>query len=103
MGASRGYQHGPQRRARDAKAAAAATKKPVCEPRSLSTPALPGASAAHHCQAPVIQGQLPRENTQCLRLLQLHTGLCHRRLAPHSVALPPSGLSEPEPPKQLLL
>ena len=29
MGASRGYQHGPQKRAWDANAAAAATKKPV--------------------------------------------------------------------------
>ena len=64
MGASRGYQRGPQRRAGDAKAAAAATKKPVCEHRSLSTPPLLGACAAHHCQAPVIQGQLPRENAR---------------------------------------
>ena len=63
MGASRGYQRGPQRRAWDAKAAAAATKKPVCKNRSLSTPPLPGACAARHCQGPVIQGQLPRENT----------------------------------------
>ena len=61
-GASCGYQHGPQRRAGDARAAAAATKKPVCESRSLSTPPLPGACAARHCQGPVIQGQLPREN-----------------------------------------
>ena len=61
-GASRGYQHGPQRRAWDAKTAAAATKKPVCKHRSLSTPPLPGACAALHCQGPVIQGQLPREN-----------------------------------------
>ena len=61
-GASHGYQHGPQRRAGDAKAAAAATKKPVCKHRSLSTPPLPGACAARHCQGPVIQGQLPREN-----------------------------------------
>ena len=62
MGASRGYQRGLQRRAGDAKAAAAATKKPVCEHRSLSTPPLLGASAARHCQGPVIQEQLPREN-----------------------------------------
>ena len=61
-GASRGYQRGPQRGAGDAKAAAAATKKPVCKHRSLSTPPLPGACAAHHCRAPVIQGQLPWEN-----------------------------------------
>ena len=63
MGVSRSYQHGPQRRAGDTKAAAAATKKPVCKHRSLSTPPLPGACAARHCQGPVIQGQLPRENT----------------------------------------
>ena len=61
-GASRGYQRGHWRRAGDAKAAAVATKKPVCEHRSLSTPPLPGAGAACHCQAPVIQGQLPWEN-----------------------------------------
>ena len=64
MGVSRSHQRGPQRRARDAKAAAAATKKPVCEHRSLSTPPLLGACAARHCQGPVIQGQLPRENAQ---------------------------------------
>ena len=61
---SRGYQHGPQKRAWDAKAAAATTKKPVCKHRSLSTPPLPGACAARHCQGPVIQGQLPRENAR---------------------------------------
>ena len=63
-GASRGYQRGPQRRAWDTKAAAAATKKPVCKHRSLSTPPLLGACAARHCQGLVIQGQLPRENTR---------------------------------------
>ncbi|XP_059765416.1 uncharacterized protein LOC132356574 [Balaenoptera ricei] len=63
-GASRGYQRRPQRRAGDAKAAAAATKKPVCEHRSLSTPPLLGACAACHCQGPVIQGQLRRENAR---------------------------------------
>ena len=63
-GRSRGYQRGPQRWAWDAKAAAATTKKPVCEHRSLSTPPLPGACAARHCHGPVIQGQLPRENAR---------------------------------------
>ena len=62
MGASHDYQRGPQGRAGDARAAAAATKRPVCEHRSLSTPPLPGACAARHCQAPVIRGQLPQEN-----------------------------------------
>ena len=64
MGARHGYQHRHQRWAWDAKAAAAATKKPVCKHRSLSTPPLPGACAARHCQGPVIQGQLTRENTR---------------------------------------
>ena len=64
MGASRGYQLGPQRRAWNANAVGAATKNPVCKHRSLSTPPLPGACAAHHCQGPMIQGQLPRENTR---------------------------------------
>ena len=64
-GASRGDQRGHQRRAWDVKAAAAATKKPVCKHRSLSTPSLPGAGAARHCQGPVIRGQLSRENARC--------------------------------------
>ena len=58
-GTGHSYQCGPQRRAWDTKAAAAATKKPVCKHRSLSTPPLLGACAAHHCQGPMIQGQLP--------------------------------------------
>ena len=64
MGASRSYQHGLQRRAWDAKAAAAATKKPVCKHRLLSTPPLTGACVARHCQGPVIQGHITRENTR---------------------------------------
>ena len=63
MGTSHGYQHGHQRQAWNAKAAAAASKKPVCKRRSLSTCPLLGACAACHCQGPVIQGQLPRETT----------------------------------------
>ena len=100
---SRGDQRGPQRRAGDAKAAAAATKKPVCKHRSLSTPPLPGASAARHCQGPVIQGQLPRENARRA------SGCCNVTLASAASGLPhilypslPPGLSEPEPPNQLL-
>ena len=77
MGVSRGYQDAPQKWAGDAKASAAATKKPVCEHRSLSTPPLPGAGAARHCQGPVIRGQLPPgEHTARLRLLQCHARLC---------------------------
>ena len=102
-GASRSYQRGPQRRAEDAKAAAAATRKPVCKHRSLSTPPLLGAAAARHCQAPVIRGQLPQENARRA------SGCCN--VTPASAAAgsprirtPPSpGLSETEPPKQLLL
>ena len=63
MGVSHGYQCGHQRRAWNAKAAAVDTKKPVYKHRSLSTPPLPEACAAPHCQGPVIWGQLPRENT----------------------------------------
>ena len=36
----------------------------MCKHRSLSTPPFLGACAAHHCQGPVMQGQLPRENTR---------------------------------------
>ena len=32
--------------------------------RLLSTPPLTGACEAHHCQGPVIQGQLPQENAR---------------------------------------
>ena len=60
-GANHSYQCGHQRWAWNAKAAAAATKKPVCKHRSLATPPLPGARV--NCQGPVIQGQLPLENT----------------------------------------
>ena len=104
MGTSCGYQRGPQRQAWDAKAAAATTKKPVCKHRSLSTPPLTGARAARHCQGPVIQGKLPRGNTR-------HAlGWCNLTLASATAgssripypSLPP-GLSEPEPPNQLLL
>ena len=102
IGARRGYQRGPQRRAWDAKAAASATRKPVCKHRSLSTPLHPGACAARHCQGPVIQGQLPRENARRA------SGWCNvmwplpPQARPASVPLPPPGLSEPEPPNQLL-
>ena len=96
-GASRGYQRGPHRWAWDAKAAAAATKKPVCEHRSLSTPPLLGACAARHCQGPVIQGQLPRENARRA------SGWCNVTVAsaraPESAApLTPSRLSEQQTP-----
>ena len=61
---SHGYQRGHQRQAWNTMAAAAATKKPVCKHRSLSTSPLLGTCAAHHCQGPVIHRQLPQENTR---------------------------------------
>ena len=104
MGASHGYQRGHQRQTWNAKAAAAATKKPVCKHRSLSTPPLPGASAARHCQGRMILGPLPQENTQrssgCCNITPA-SATC--RLALHSVTLSPPGLSEPEPPNQPLI
>ena len=102
-GVSRGYQCGPQRRAWDAKAAAAVTKKPVCKHRSLSTPPLLGACAARHCQGPVIQGQLPQDNAWRT------SGWCNVTLASSAAGSPrictpsPPGLSEPEALNQLLL
>ena len=82
MGTSCGYQRRPQRWAWDAKAAAAATKKPVCEHRSLSTSPLPGACAACHYQGPMIQGKLPRENKRCT------SGCCNVTLASAAAGLP---------------
>ena len=102
MSASRGYQRGPQRQAQDTKAAAASTKKPVCKHRSLSTPPLPGACAAHHCQAPGIQGQLPWENARRASGWCNVTSASAAAVSPRIRTLPPPGLSEPEPPKQLL-
>ena len=95
-GASRGYQHRPQRRAWDAKPAAATTKKPVCKHRSLSTPPLPGACAARHCQGPMIQGQLPRENARrasgcCIVTLDSAATGSPRTLYP---SLPPAWVSQ---------
>ena len=82
IGASRSYQRGPQRQACDAKTAAAATKKHVCEHRSLSTPPLPRACAARHCQGPVIQGRLPRENAR------RSSGCCNVTLASANAGSP---------------
>ena len=90
MGTNPRSQHGPQRWAWDTKAAAAATKKPVCKHRSLSIPPLLGPCAARHCQGPVIQGQLPGENTRhapgwCnIMLASAAAGLPHIRMPPSS-------------------
>ena len=62
-GVSCSYQCVHQRWTLNDKAVAAATKKPVCKYRSLSIPPVPEACAACHWQSPVIQGQLPQENT----------------------------------------
>ena len=62
-----------------------------------------GACAACHCQGPVIQGQIPQENTRCA------SGCCNAMLAsaaagsPHipiitNIPFPPPGLNEPESP-----
>ena len=90
MSASRSYQHGPQRGAWDAKAAAATTKKPVCKHKSLSTPPLPEACAAPHCQGPMIQGQLPRENTQ-------HASRCCNVMLASATAGSPDICTTPSP------
>ena len=77
-----GYQRGHKRRAWNTKAAAAAIMKPVCEHRSPSTPPLLGACAACHCQGPMIQGQLPWENTLCT------SGCCNVTLTSAAAGLP---------------
>ena len=71
----------------------------MCEHRSLSTPPLPGACAARHRQAPVIQGQLSRENARHA------SGCCNVTPASAAAGSPctlypslPPGLGEPEPP-----
>ena len=68
---------------------------PHFPPRSLCSPPLP-----ESCN----QGTTSLgEHTVHLRLLQHHAGLCCLRLVLHSIHLTPPGLSEPEPPNQLLL
>ena len=58
-------------------------------PGSLCSPPLPGSSDPGTTSW--------REHTARLRLLQSHPSFCRCRLAPHSVPLPPPGLSEPNP------
>ena len=82
MGISCGYQRGHQRWAWNSKAAAAATKNLVCKHRSLSTTPHLGACTAHHCKGPVIQGQLPWENTWHA------SGCCNVTLASAAAGLP---------------
>ena len=90
-GVSRSYQRGHQTWAGDAKAAAAATKKPVCEHRSLSTPPLLGACAARHCQGPVIQGQLRWVNARRA------SGCCNVTLASAAAGSPRLLRTTPSP------
>ena len=60
-------------------------------PRTLCSPPLPGS-----CDP---QTSSLREHMARLRLLQRHASLCCLRLAPHSVLLLPTGLSDPQAPK----
>ena len=82
MGGSHSYQCRHQRWAWDTMVAATATKETVCKHRSLSTPPLTGAYAAHLWQGPVIQGQLPQENTW------RDSGCCNITLASVTASLP---------------
>ena len=68
---------------------------PYCPSKEPVQPSLPGSRDPGTTS--------PGEHTARLRLLQCHAGLCHRRLTLHSIHLPLPGLSEPEPPNQLLL
>ena len=68
---------------------------PTSPPRILCSPPLPGSRDPGTTS--------PGEPMAHLRLLQHHAGLCCHRLTLHSVPLPPPGLSELEPPNQLLL
>ena len=62
----------------------------MCEHRSLSTPPLPVACAARHCQAPVIRGQLPRENARrASGCCNVTTPLTPQARPASSVPLPP--------------
>ena len=69
----------------------------------------PGASTAHHCQgSPNMGPTFPGECRACLRLLQLHAGLCLSRRSPHiptvtAVSIPIPSLSEKVSPNQQLL
>ena len=67
----------------------------------------PGASAACHCQGPMIKGQLPQENIHCT------SGCCNTMSASVAAGLPHitiintipllhPGMSKPEPPSQPL-
>ena len=74
----------------------------------ISHPRPLGACAAPHCQGPMIQGELPRENTwhtsDCcnVTLASATAGLpCIPIIT--TVPLPPPGMSEPQPPNQPLL
>ena len=103
MGASHGCQRGPQRRAGDARAAAATTKKPVCEHRSLSTPPLLGACAARAAGLPWSWDNFPGRTHGAPQAAATSRRPLPPQACPTSVPLPPPGLSEPEPTKQLLL
>ena len=77
-------------------------------PRSLAQVTIHTSPPRSLCSLPLPGSPHPGttslgEHRACLRLVQRHASLCCRRLAPHSVPLPPRSLSESEPPNQLLL
>ena len=76
----------------------------MCKHRSLPTPPLPATCAACHCQGPMIQGQLPQENTWhdsgCCNLMPASAAADSPCIPYHSL-LP--SLSDTEPPNQWLL
>ena len=71
------------------------THAPPPHPWSLCSLPLPGSHEPGRTS--------PGEHTAHLRVLHHQAGLCTRRFAPHSVPLPPPGLSEAEPLNQLLI
>ena len=85
MGTSCSYQRRHQRRACCCSHQEACVKAQVTihtsPPRSLCSPPLPGSRDPGTTSL--------GERTARLRLVQHHAGLCRRRLAPHSVPLPP--------------
>ena len=66
------------------------------------------ACAVHHCQGPVIQGQLPQENTQhasgCCKIMSASATAGSPRIPiMTTIPFPLPGLSEQEGPNELLL
>ena len=102
-GVSCGYQRGHQRRAWDAKAAAAATKKPVCKHRSLYTPPLREPVQPATARVPWSRDNFPGRMHGAPQAAATSCRPLPPQARPAPVPLPPASLSEPEPPNQLLL